>query len=68
MDTDTAELGRELAALRASKGLSLRELGERAGVSPSAISELERGERDVYASTLVRLGAQLGVRPGWVRS
>ena len=41
---DTEKVGRQIAELRKSKGLTQNELGERIGVSFQAVSKWERGE------------------------
>lgn len=56
------ELGLELAAMRARRGLSIRELARRTEVSATAISEIERGVRDPVLSTIERLAGGLGAR------
>lgn len=58
---DAARLGAALAAVRAQRGLSQAEIARLAGVSPSAISQAERGLRGLSVSTLVRLSTALGV-------
>ncbi len=54
-------LATRLRALRAEQGLTLDGLAERAGVSRSMISLVERGESSPTASVLDRLAAGLGV-------
>ena len=44
MDIDNKKVGRQIALLRASKGITQNELGERVGVSFQAVSKWERGE------------------------
>ncbi len=50
-----------LRALRRTRHLSQHDLGDLAGVSASAISQVERSERGLSLSTLVRLAAALGI-------
>ena len=50
--------------LRAEQRLSLRDLSERSGVPPGAISGIERGTREPQARTLARLADGLGVSIG----
>ena len=52
--------GRLLRRLRAHQGLSLREASERAGVSISFLSALERGTTGASVATLQRLTAAYG--------
>jgi transcriptional regulator with XRE-family HTH domain len=65
MDTPPVDVHGRLAArlrrLRADRGLSLDALAERAGVSRSMISLVERGESSPTAAVLNRLAAGLGV-------
>lgn len=56
-----ARLAARLRNLRAGRGLTLDALAERAGVSRSAISLIERGESSPTAAVLDRLAAGLGV-------
>src|SRR3712207_8525832 len=62
---DLADIGAHLAArlrgLRTDRGLSLDALAERAGVSRSMISLVERGESSPTAAVLNRLATGLGV-------
>lgn len=64
-ETKTPDLNARLAArlrgLRAERGLTLDALAERAGVSRSMISLVERGESSPTAAVLDRLAAGLGV-------
>ena len=56
-----------LKKARRDAGLSLTELGDRAGVgSAKTASALERGVNTPRLSTIVRLAVVLGVRPGWL--
>jgi transcriptional regulator with XRE-family HTH domain len=59
-DTQT-RLAARLRQLRVDRGLSLEGLAERAGVSRSMISLVERGESSPTAAVLDRLAAGLGV-------
>lgn len=65
METETPDINARLAArlrgLRAERGLTLEALAERAGVSRSMISLVERGESSPTAAVLDRLAAGLGV-------
>ncbi|MEW5927912.1 MAG: helix-turn-helix domain-containing protein [Gemmatimonadota bacterium] len=56
-----ARLAARLRGLRADRGLTLDALAERAGVSRSMISLVERGESSPTAAVLDRLAAGLGV-------
>jgi transcriptional regulator with XRE-family HTH domain len=59
--TDASRLGSALAAVRTQRGLSQAEFSRLAGVSPSAISQAERGHRGLSVSTLLRLASALGI-------
>jgi transcriptional regulator with XRE-family HTH domain len=64
MDTEpdlTARLAARLRGLRSERGLTLERLAERAGVSRSMISLVERGESSPTAAVLDRIAAGLGV-------
>jgi transcriptional regulator with XRE-family HTH domain len=50
-----------LRSVRRTRKLSQHELGDLAGVTASAISQVERGDRSLSLATLVRLSAALGV-------
>ncbi|MBK1836496.1 helix-turn-helix transcriptional regulator [Azospirillum sp. YIM B02556] len=56
-----SRLAVRLRSLRADRGLTLDGLAERAGVSRSMISLVERGQSSPTASVLERLAAGLGV-------
>jgi transcriptional regulator with XRE-family HTH domain len=56
-----ARLAARLSRLRAERGLTLDALAERAGVSRSMISLIERAESSPTAAVLDRLAAGLGV-------
>ena len=47
--------GEVLRRLRAQRGWSLREVGERCGLSPSFLGAVERGESDIALERLARL-------------
>ena len=56
-----ARLGAALLALRVNRGLSQSKLARLAGVSPSAISQAERGQRGLSLETLLELTGRLGI-------
>lgn len=58
------EIGLNIARRRVRVGYSQEELGVRAGLHRTAVSQLERGERVPRADTIIRLAASLGVAPG----
>ncbi|WIM69040.1 helix-turn-helix transcriptional regulator [Corynebacterium breve] len=53
-------LGLSLRAFRADKGVTLRELAQRARVSPGYLSELERGRKEVSSELLAAVCNALG--------
>lgn len=59
--SDAMRLGAALAQVRIQRGLSQSQISRLAGVSPSAISQAERGQRGLSVSTLMRLATALGV-------
>ncbi len=54
-------MGERLRAARTARGLSLRELAGRLGVSPSLISQIETGRSNPSVSTLYAIAAELDV-------
>ncbi|MGH3845319.1 MAG: helix-turn-helix domain-containing protein [Pseudonocardiaceae bacterium] len=56
-----ARIGAALRAVRTQRQLSQSELGRLAGVSPSAISQAERGQRGLSLETLLELTGQLNM-------
>jgi len=56
-----ARLGTALRAVRLQRGLSQGDLARLAGVSASAISQAERGQRGLSLETLLELTAGLGI-------
>lgn len=62
METESNNLGNRLKKIRGERGLSQRELAERAGISANAISLIERNENSPSVSTLQSLAAALSVK------
>jgi transcriptional regulator with XRE-family HTH domain len=58
-EPDYPEVGERLRAHRRAKGLSLRVLADRLGVSPSLISQIERGRARPSVSTLFAIASEL---------
>lgn len=56
-----ARLGTALRAVRLQRGLSQGDMARMAGVSASAISQAERGQRGLSLETLLELTAGLGI-------
>ncbi len=57
------EYGTPLRRLRDDLGVTLTDLAERAGISPSYLSELERGLKRPSTDVLARLAEALGMSP-----
>lgn len=57
---EVVSIGDRLATLRTGFGLSIRGLAEKAGISASVISQIERNKTEPSISTLKRLAAALG--------
>ena len=58
---DYPQMGERLRAARTARGLSLRVLASRLGVSPSLISQIETGRANPSVSTLYAIAAELDV-------
>jgi transcriptional regulator with XRE-family HTH domain len=56
----TTELGDRIKRLRLASDLTLKEVGEKAGVSPTHLSEIERGKTSPTVGALLRIAAALG--------
>lgn len=54
-------IGGRIRQLRSDKRLTLKDLGERTGVSPSMLSLVERGKTSPSIGTLVAISSALGV-------
>jgi transcriptional regulator with XRE-family HTH domain len=62
-DPSPAELGRRIKALRVARGLTLKELEVRGGISATHVSEIERGRASPTVGALGRIAHALGLRP-----
>ena len=60
-DTQPESLGALIRHERTERNLAQTELARRVGISPSALSQLERGARSVSADTITRIWEVLGV-------
>ncbi|HEX8649164.1 MAG TPA: helix-turn-helix transcriptional regulator, partial [Thermoleophilaceae bacterium] len=56
---DPLQVGPRIRGLRETMGLSLRELGERSGVSAPMLSQVERGETSPTLATAQRIASGL---------
>lgn len=59
----TIELGRRIKRLRIERGLTLKDLEARGGISATHVSEIERGKASPTVGALGRIAVALGVRP-----
>jgi len=60
-DEISLRMGRAVKQRREAAGFSLRVLAARSGISPSMISDIERGTKSPTVTTVVRLAQALGV-------
>ena len=60
------EFGRRLEEAREENKLTLKELGDKVGLSESTMSRYERGLVDVKRPTVISLAEVLGVNPAWL--
>lgn len=58
------DVGSRVRAAREARHMSMSDLARAAGLSPGAVSRLERGERAPGAATLAAIAKALGVEPG----
>lgn len=64
IDVERGRLGRHLRDLRTHRGVGQAALARKVGISPSALSQAERGVRTVSAETLMRIWESLGLAVG----
>jgi transcriptional regulator with XRE-family HTH domain len=62
-DPSPLELGRRIKMLRVSRGLTLKDLEKRGGISATHVSEIERGKASPTVGALGRIAHALGLRP-----
>lgn len=65
MDEVIASIGPKIRDLRQQKGLSLKQLAERSGVSAAAIHKIERNSMVPTITTLMRLSGALNRSVAW---
>jgi transcriptional regulator with XRE-family HTH domain len=63
-DSQLNQIGQRVRRLRAIRNMPQRRLSKMAGLSPSFISQLERGQTGASLSSLVRIASVLGVSAG----
>jgi len=64
MPTDSSlrsELGARIRKIRSDKGLTGQELAKQSRISPTYLSEIERGLSDISGEKLIRIADALGV-------
>jgi transcriptional regulator with XRE-family HTH domain len=61
---DAQELGRRVRVLRLAAGVTQEALGQMVGVDRTEIGHVERGEKDLRFSTILRVAQGLGVDVG----
>jgi transcriptional regulator with XRE-family HTH domain len=66
MTLSAKDLGRAVAEVRKLRGLTQREVAERARLTVNYISLVENGERAVSQDALNRLAGVLRVPAGWI--
>lgn len=55
------KIGNQIRSLREERKMSRRELAREAGIAPSALWSIERGESNFLISTLAKIACALGV-------
>lgn len=60
-----AAIGEQLRELRLAKGLTLREVADKAGISVSYLSQLERNQSRLPIGVLKKIADVLGVHMNW---
>lgn len=64
MGNELKALGIRIKAARESRGLSIRDLAELAGINKSQIVRIESGQSDPHYTTLLRIARALEVSVG----
>lgn len=57
------KLGANIQELREAKGLSFREFSAICGIDHSKISKIEKGQKNITFTTILKLAEALGVHP-----
>lgn len=65
--TELSSLGERIKELRMSVGLSQKEFGIRIGVSDTAVSKIERGERNPSEQTIISICREFDVNESWLK-
>lgn len=64
MGNELKALGSRIKVVRESRGLSIRDLAELAGINKSQIVRIESGQSDPHYTTLLRIARALEVSVG----
>ena len=62
-DHSPVELGRRIKMLRVARGMTLKDLEQKGGISATHVSEIERGKASPTVGALGRIALALGLRP-----
>jgi transcriptional regulator with XRE-family HTH domain len=62
-DKSLRRFGRQLAALRKQRNLSVRELAARSGVDLRQVIRIEAGKVNIHFTTILALARGLGITP-----
>ena len=60
--TTGGDIGRLLGRLRKATGLTRKAVGRRMGICASDVGRIERGERDIRVSTLLKFCDAIGIK------
>lgn len=66
MNKIAALLGAHIRKLRKKRGLTIRELSDKADLSTDFISDIERGRKEPSVTTLSKISDALGVKIGYL--
>ena len=66
MDDGFASVGERIRILRQHKHLTQEQLGELAGLNPSYVGQVERGQRTPSVNAIHAIARALGVDPGFL--
>ena len=66
METDLKAIGRRIYAARVRLGITQEKLAEQMDVSIQMISNLERGNKEIKISNLIKLSSILGVSTDYI--
>ena len=67
-ETAIKAFGKKVRALREAKGVTIEEFANTAGLHPTQLGRIERGENNPTISYIVLIAAKLGVKPSELMS